>query len=243
MVGGGVRPEVRRRSPPAAGLRALRGGAEHAGHDGHGLNLGLCPRVERALRREGVDATALDGLRQRFDEQYATVIGRPASSDPHEQLREAASAVFASWDSARARAYRDYLGIPHEGGTAVTVQAMVLGNLNDRSGTGVLFSRNPLVGTPEPFGEYLPRGQGEEVVSGCRDPLPLRALGEREPALLAELLGLARRLERDAADVQDVEFTVQSGELFLLQTRRAKRSVGGGRAVRRALRRGGADRP
>jgi pyruvate,orthophosphate dikinase len=139
-------------------------------------------------------------------------------------LRDAVAAVFDSWQSARAKAYRRHCGIPDSLGTAVTVQAMAFGNLDDRSGTGVLFTRDPLTGGPEPYGEYLPRGQGEDVVAGERTPLPLSSLAGQLPEVHAELLRAGRLLEAEGADVQDVEFTVERGRLYLLQSRRAKRS-------------------
>lgn len=124
----------------------------------------------------------------------------------------------------RAQAYRAHHGLDGSCGTAVTVQAMVFGNLDDDSGTGVLFSRNPLTGDSAPYGEWLPRGQGEDVVSGRFDALPLTALAGQHPALHTELLHTAVTLERDGRDVQDIEYTVESGRLYLLQTRAAKRS-------------------
>lgn len=151
--------------------------------------------------------------------------GRSVPEDPFEQLLGAIEAVFSSWNSKRARAYRKHWQLGEDGGTAVTVQRMVYGNLDSRSGTGVLFTRNPHSGTPEPLGEFLPRGQGEDVVSGEVDPLDLASLGEEMPEVHAELLEAGRLLEREACDVQDVEFTVERGQLFLLQTRNAKRSA------------------
>jgi pyruvate,orthophosphate dikinase len=115
--------------------------------------------------------------------------------------------VFASWGSPRAVAYRNHQRMSHDGGTAVTVQAMVYGNLDDRSGTGVLFTRDPQSGDPTPMGEFLPRGQGEDVVSGEVDPLDLADLAQRLPEVHAALLAAGRALERHARDVQDVEFT------------------------------------
>jgi pyruvate, orthophosphate dikinase len=146
-------------------------------------------------------------------------------ADPRAQLREAVAAVFRSSGSRRARTYRKHYGLPQDMGTAVTVQAMVFGNLDARSGTGVLFSRNPLDGPAEPYGEYLPEGQGEDVVSGERTPQPLSALRDLLPDVHDELLASARALEAAEGDVQDIEFTVQSGTLYLLQARAAKRSA------------------
>ncbi len=131
-------------------------------------------------------------------------------------------AVFESWNSRRARRYRQHHNIADDLGTAVTVQAMVFGNLDARSGTGVLFSRNPTTGAREPYGEYLPRAQGEDVVSGKFTPKPLAALGEELPEALAGLLRAAQTLEQAGRDVQDIEFTVERGKLYFLQSRSAK---------------------
>jgi pyruvate, orthophosphate dikinase len=186
------------------------------------LNLGMTDRVERALAEATGDAGYAADTRRRFAAQFRTIVGRPAPDDPGEQLRLAVLAVLESWRSRRAVRYRRDRGIPEQGGTAVIVQRMVFGNLDARSGTGVLFSRNPLTGSAEPYGEWLPRGQGEEVVSGRSDALPLAALGESMPQVHASLLAAAARLERDGRDVQDVEFTVEAGRLWLLQSRAAR---------------------
>jgi pyruvate,orthophosphate dikinase len=188
------------------------------------LNLGMTDAVRHALAAESGDAAFAEDTRRRFVEQFAKVVGERAPADPWEQLRLAVAAVFRSWRSTRATAYRRDRGIAEDGGTAVTVQAMVFGNLDDRSGTGVLFSRDPLTGSAEPYGEWLPRGQGEDVVSGRADALPLAELAAAQPGAHAELLAAAARLERAGRDVQDIEFTVQAGTLWLLQARAAKRS-------------------
>ncbi|MFE9322598.1 pyruvate, phosphate dikinase [Nocardia sp. NPDC052278] len=191
------------------------------------LNLGMNDETEHRLATAAGAQFAADTHR-RFRELYSKVVGpldQDPPSDPWVQLRAAIRAVFESWNSARAAAYRGHHGITTLEGTAVTVQAMVFGNLDDMSGTGVLFSRNPLTGAAEPYGEWLPRGQGEDVVSGRFDPLRLSALAEQMPAVHTELLSAADKLERQAADVQDIEFTVESGTLYLLQTRNAKRSA------------------
>jgi len=186
------------------------------------LNLGMTPDVQDAFAAQTCDPQFAADLARRFEQQFTHVVGHTPPPDPWSQLHEAICAVFGSWMSRRAITYRRERGIPETGGTAVTVQAMVFGNLDDKSGTGVLFSRNPITGAPEPFGEYLPEGQGEDVVSGSHDPQPLEAL----PASLREqLLDLATILEREGGDVQDIEFTVQSGKLWLLQTRAAKRTA------------------
>jgi pyruvate,orthophosphate dikinase len=167
------------------------------------------------------------GAMTRAGEVRAAVLadtGAIVPSEPGEQLRAAIDVVFGSWSSRRAVAYRRHWEIPDDGGTAVVVQAMVFGNLDEHSGTGVLFTRNPLTGASEPYGEWLAGGQGEDVVSGTHDPSPLSALHATLPAVCEELLEAGGRLEREYADIQDIEFTVERGRLYLLQTRSAKRS-------------------
>ena len=213
------------------------------------LNLGITGEVEAALARLSGDAVFARQTHNRFVHQFGEIVlradieepgedatpeevreavrrdtGEEVPSDPHEQLRAVIKTVFGSWSSRRAKAYRRHWGISEDGGTAVIIQAMVFGNLGENSGTGVLFSRNPLSGDPEPYGEWLPRGQGEDVVSGTHDPLPLAVLADSLPEAHERLLAVAKLLEREHGDVQDVEFTVERGELFLLQTRSAKRS-------------------
>lgn len=163
-------------------------------------------------------------VRRRFDEQFERVVGAPSTGDPWADLTLAAEAVFASWNSQRAKAYREHHGIDEAGATSVTVQAMVFGNFDDDSGTGVVFSRDPLTGDPEPHGEWLPRGQGEDLVSGRFDAQDLDSLREQLPVVHAELLRAVAAIESDARDAQDVEFTVEAGRLWLLQTRAATRS-------------------
>jgi pyruvate,orthophosphate dikinase len=145
--------------------------------------------------------------------------------DPFAQLGGAIGAVFSSWSSPRAIAYRKHHGLSELGGTAVAVQAMVFGNMGSKSGTGVLFSRNPMTGATEPFGEWLAGGQGEDVVSGTFDVEPVSALRDEQPAIYEELMTAANTLEHIAKDIQDIEFTVEQGKLWLLQTRVAKRSA------------------
>ena len=125
-----------------------------------------------------------DDVKARFRAQFAKVVGTVPPDDPYQQLAAAATAVFQSWNSPRACTYRRHHGLDDDGGTAVTVQAMAFGNLDDSSGTGVLFSRNPLTGEPDVLGEWLPRAQGEDVVSGTVSPLPLSALAAAHPAVL-----------------------------------------------------------
>jgi pyruvate,water dikinase len=181
------------------------------------LNVGA---NEATLAR--LEPTHAADVRHRFVAQYTKVVGEAPSEDAQEQLIAAATAVFRSWACERAVTYRRNKGLPEEGGTAVTVQAMVFGNLDDTSGTGVLFTRDPVTGTPQPVGDWLPKAQGDDVVSGAVTPLSLDDLKVAQPRIHAELLSAASLLERDAGVAQDVEFTVESGRLWLLQTRTAK---------------------
>lgn len=201
------------------------------------LDLGIDDSVEQALAAAGSAEFARD-TRDRFVDMYRRIVlggdDRIAvPEDPWVQLRSAIAAVFASWNSPRALAYRAHYGLDEAAGTAVVVQAMVFGNLGRNSGTGILFSRNPMTGADEPFGEWLAGAQGEDVVSGSADVEPIDALRAEQPSVYAELLDSARTLERLGADVQDIEFTVEEGKLWLLQTRAAKRSAQA--AVRLAL--------
>jgi pyruvate,orthophosphate dikinase len=188
------------------------------------LNLGINDSVEQRLAALTGDAAFAADTHQRFREHFTHTVGHAPGGDPWAQLRDAIAAVFASWQSTRAIAYRRDRGLPDLGGTAVTVQAMVFGNLDSRSGTGVMFTRNPDSGAPQVYGEWLQRGQGEDVVSGRRTPADLDALARDLPDVHGQLLDWGRRLEQDGRDAQDVEFTVESGKLWLLQTRSAKRS-------------------
>ncbi|WP_319453129.1 MULTISPECIES: pyruvate, phosphate dikinase [unclassified Mycobacterium] len=200
------------------------------------LDLGIDDAVESALSELHSPEFAQD-TRQRFCKMYRRIVlGSSAGAvpdDPFAQLGGAVGAVFSSWHSPRAAAYRKHHGFKEIGGTAVVVQAMVFGNMDTRSGTGVLFSRNPMTGASEPFGEWLACGQGEDVVSGTFDVEPVAALRAEQPMTYDELMSAAAILERLATDVQDIEFTVEQGKLWLLQTRVAKRSAQA--AVRLAL--------
>lgn len=200
------------------------------------LDLGINDAVERALAQLHTPEFAHD-TRRRFTQMYRRIVVGDADiavpDDPYDQLRGAISGVFAAWSSERAVAYRRHRGLDHIGGTAVVVQAMVFGNMDHRSGTGVLFSRNPMTGAAEPFGEWLPGGQGDDVVSGTFDVEPIARLRLAQPAVYRELITAAETLERLATDIQDIEFTVEAGTLWLLQTRVAKRSAQA--AVRLAL--------
>ncbi|HLX78390.1 MAG TPA: PEP/pyruvate-binding domain-containing protein, partial [Acidimicrobiales bacterium] len=148
-------------------------------------------------------------------------------------MRGAIEAVFRSWNAPRAVAYRRRERIPDDLGTAVTVQAMVFGNRDDRSGTGVGFTRDPATGENRPYGDFLVNAQGEDVVAGIRNTLPLSALGERFPAIYRELLDIFARLEEHYRDMCDTEFTIDSGKLWMLQTRVGKRT--GAAALRMAV--------
>jgi pyruvate, orthophosphate dikinase len=201
------------------------------------LDLGIDDAVEAALREARTPEFARD-TRRRFNEMYRRIVlggddSATVPDDPFIQLRRAIQAVFASWNSPRAITYRKYHGLNDLAGTAVVVQAMVFGNCERDSGTGVLFSRNPMTGADEPFGEWLPGGQGEDVVSGNFDCQPISALRATQPQVYAQLTAAARKLEKLGADVQDIEYTVEEGRLWLLQTRAAKRSSQA--AVRLAL--------
>src|SRR6185503_7351365 len=143
--------------------------------------------------------------------------------DPREQLERAILAVFDSWMGERAVAYRRINGIPDDWGTAVNVQQMVFGNKGPRSGSGVAFSRDEVTGAPEPSGDFLIDAQGEDVVSGVRTPRDLSELAAWMPDVHEQLVDILRRLERHYADMQDTEFTVEEGRLYMLQTRSAKR--------------------
>ena len=145
--------------------------------------------------------------------------------DPWQQLLEAVQAVFQSWHSARAARYRDHYNIPHHWGTASNIMAMVFGNLGGDSGTGVLFTRNPANGDHRLYGEYLTNGQGEDVVAGIRTPEPISSLARQLPPVYGQLSEMAQQLEGHYKDVQDMEFTVEAGRLYLLQTRNAQRTV------------------
>ena len=151
--------------------------------------------------------------------------GKVFPNDPWDQLRGAAGAVFGSWMNDRAIVYRRKYNIPTEWGTAVNVQAMVFGNTGDNSGSGVAFTRNPANGTNEFYGEFLVNAQGEDVVAGVRTPEPVLKLKDVMPKSYAELLAVRKTLEKHFKDVQDIEFTIQEGRLFMLQTRNGKRTA------------------
>jgi pyruvate,orthophosphate dikinase len=203
------------------------------------LNLGLNQEIAAGMARTRGAEYAHDTQR-RFEQLFSEVVGaQDVPADPWAQLRSAIAAVFRSWNSPRAVAYRRRHRLDDVAGTAATVQAMVFGNADERSGTGVLFTRDPSTGAPAPFGEWLTRAQGEDVVSGAREPESLNVLAGLLPEVHAQLIDHARRLEQRYRDVQDIEFTVESGRLWLLQTRSAKRSPRGAVAIAAALGREG----
>ncbi len=145
--------------------------------------------------------------------------------DPMKQLKMAINAVFSSWDNERAIKYRNLNSIPHDWGTAVNIQAMVFGNLDEDSGTGVAFTRDPGTGEKKFYGEYLMNAQGEDVVAGTRTPLPINKLKDSMPRIYLELVSIYKRLEKHYRDMQDLEFTIQDKKLYILQTRTGKRTA------------------
>ena len=173
------------------------------------------------------DLTAADQqeLVKRFKALVKERTGKTFPSNPWDQLRGAAGAVFGSWMNDRAIVYRRKYNIPAEWGTAVNVQAMVYGNTGDKSGSGVAFTRNPANGANEFYGEFLINAQGEDVVAGVRTPEPVINMKKQMPKSYAELMKVRAILEKHFKDVQDVEFTVQDGKLFMLQTRNGKRTA------------------
>ena len=173
------------------------------------------------------DLTA-DDLKEviaRYKAIYAEKMGEEFPQDPKVQLMEAVKAVFRSWDNPRAIVYRRMNDIPGDWGTAVNVQAMVFGNMGNTSGTGVAFTRDPSTGEKGIFGEYLINAQGEDVVAGIRTPQPISKLAEDLPQCYEQFMQIAERLEEHYRDMQDMEFTIQEGRLFFLQTRNGKRTA------------------
>jgi pyruvate,orthophosphate dikinase len=185
--------------------------------------------IADAKRERGVrDDTELDehdlrALTGVFKTRYRDAVGEEFPQDPREQLRLAIRAVFDSWSGERARTYRHLNRIPDDWGTAVNVQQMVFGNKGPTSGSGVAFSRDEVTGAPEPSGDFLVNAQGEDVVSGVRTPRDIAELADVMPDAHAELMGILRTLEAHYHDMQDTEFTVEEGRLYMLQTRNAKR--------------------
>jgi pyruvate,orthophosphate dikinase len=173
------------------------------------------------------DLTADDmkELTQQFLKKYQELKGEPFPEDPKVQLIEAITAVFRSWDNPRANTYRMLNNIPYSWGTAVNVQSMVFGNMGDDSGTGVAFSRNPATGENKLFGEYLFNAQGEDVVAGIRTPRPISELEKDNPGVYKQFVEVVHKLEQHYRDMQDMEFTIEKGRLYMLQTRNGKRTA------------------
>lgn len=172
-----------------------------------------------------LDADDLKELARLFKAEYKAKIGKDFPSDPNEQLMGAIRAVFRSWDNPRAIYYRRMNDIPGDWGTAVNVQMMVFGNMGDTSGTGVAFSRNPSTGEKGLYGEYLMNAQGEDVVAGVRTPQPIDMLKKDNPAVYEQFKNIVEKLEKHYRDMQDMEFTIEEGKLFMLQTRNGKRTA------------------
>ena len=175
---------------------------------------------------QDVDLTAEDlkTLAGQFKAEYKEKIGADFPSDAKEQLMGAVKAVFRSWDNPRANVYRRDNDIPYSWGTAVNVQQMVFGNMGDDSGTGVLFTRNAANGDNHIYGEYLINAQGEDVVAGIRTPQKIAKLEEDMPEIYKQLVTIVKGLEKHYKDMQDCEFTVENGKLYILQTRNGKRT-------------------
>ncbi len=188
------------------------------------LNLGLNEATTAGLAAASGNAAFAADCRHRFREMYRDIVGSEPPEDPWAQLHGAIEAVFRSWNSDRARAYRERERIPDDLGTAVTVQAMVFGNRGADSGTGVLFTRNPATGEPVLYGDILFDAQGEDVVAGTHQTAPFAMLDERLPAVARELRSYAASLERHYTDLCDIEFTIERGHLWMLQVRVGKRS-------------------
>ena len=172
-----------------------------------------------------LDVDDMKDLVNRFKAFYKEEKGEDFPTDPKVQLMEAVKAVFRSWDNPRANVYRRMNEIPYDWGTAVNVQAMVFGNSGSKSGTGVAFTRNPATGEKALFGEYLINAQGEDVVAGVRTPSPISQLKEDMPEVYDQFAAIADRLEKHYKDMQDMEFTIENGKLYMLQTRNGKRTA------------------
>ena len=182
---------------------------------------------EKVGAKYDTDLTAEDlkTVTQEFKRVYFEDQGKEFPQDPKEQMYEAAKAVFRSWDNPRAFVYRRMNDIPYSWGTAVNVQMMVFGNMGDTSGTGVAFTRNAATGEKAMLGEYLVNAQGEDVVAGVRTPKPIAKLKEDMPEVYEQFMSIADRLEKHYKDMQDMEFTVEEGKLYFLQTRNGKRTA------------------
>ncbi len=172
-----------------------------------------------------LDAQDLKKLAEQFKAEYKKQLGEDFPSDPVEQLKLAIEAVFRSWDNPRANVYRRDNDIPYSWGTAVNVMPMVFGNLNDNSGTGVAFTRDPATGEKKLMGEFLTNAQGEDVVAGVRTPMPISQMEEKFPEAYSDFIKVCHTLEDHYHDMQDMEFTVENGKLYMLQCRNGKRTA------------------
>ena len=187
--------------------------------------------IDRMKERKGVtqdvelDASDLKELASQFKAEYKSKLGVDFPTDPKEQLMGAIKAVFRSWDNPRANIYRRENDIPYSWGTAVNVQSMAFGNMGDDCGTGVAFTRNPATGEKKLFGEFLTNAQGEDVVAGVRTPMPISEMAEKFPEAFAQFTKVCQILESHYHDMQDMEFTVEAGKLYMLQTRNGKRTA------------------
>lgn len=186
--------------------------------------------LERLKQEKGykldteVKSSELKKLVEKYKDYYKSVFNEEFPTDPYVQLIEAVEAVFRSWDNPRANVYRMMNNIPYSWGTAVNVQSMAFGNKGETSGTGVAFSRNPATGEKKVSAEYLPNAQGEDVVAGIRTPLHIDELKKRMPEVYEEFMATIKRMEAHYKDMQDMEFTVEDGHLYFLQTRNGKRT-------------------
>ena len=183
-------------------------------------------KAEKGIEYD-VDLTASDlkTLAEQFKAEYKSQIGQDFPSDPVEQLKAAIEAVFRSWDNPRANVYRRDNDIPYSWGTAVNVMPMVFGNLNENSGTGVAFTRDPATGEKKLMGEFLTNAQGEDVVAGVRTPMPISQMEDKFPEAYADFVKVCALLEDHYRDMQDMEFTVENGKLYMLQCRSGKRTA------------------
>ena len=172
-----------------------------------------------------LDADDMSELIVLFKDHYKKSLGEDFPQDPKKQLMEAVRAVFRSWDNPRANTYRRMNDIPHSWGTAVNVQSMVFGNMGETSGTGVAFTRNPATGEKKLYGEFLMNAQGEDVVAGIRTPQPISALADTMPEVYQQFVDISSLLEKHYGDMQDMEFTIENGKLYMLQTRNGKRTA------------------
>jgi pyruvate,orthophosphate dikinase len=182
---------------------------------------------EKVGAKQDVDLTT-ENLKELAEEYKAIVekeTGKPFPQDPYEQLRLATQAVFNSWNGKRAVDYRNHEGIPHDLGTAVNIVTMVFGNMGNDSGTGVAFTRNPSTGESKIYGEYLINAQGEDVVAGIRTPHKVEVMAEELPGAYQQFIDICSILEKHYKDMQDVEFTIENGKLWMLQTRNGKRTA------------------